>query len=775
MKITRPTWVTFGAIALLISAATFYHSDEPAAQILSDESGSSLSQLMIDSLAAAELDKSERFLFDEDDDSTTEVGIVYVQWYEDKPCENAERDTDIKHTRADARGFGSTLLGFTLLFTASNGLAWESAFGAIDDEMIDLVDFLYFAGHGLPGELFFSHQHDDCSAIPSECFGRWGDKDVEWMAFASCMTVEKSRSFWWHRCFDGLHLLCGYGSNCNDHPNLGSGLATRINARNTIAQSWMATAKVYHNARFFGKQKRCARVVAETIGNLDDHVFGAGTVSDDPVHDNKYSSIAVRWEGKQTPSESSQYDCTGCEVFYDPSWNGPRVLAHRNLLSRNRQEMVPVYSVQNRIVDIAYIDSILAPFCYQLGVLCSPSVEYQPEFNQYILVDGTHQLIISEESGGWEYVNTETFARPAGVPPYLPDCYEARFQARSFLSEIGPMPDDTVSLDCSWIHLGSFNDSSMAEIPEESWDMSINVPFYRKLGNRYVAGPGASCEVTLGNYNSLERVFNGGWRDIIATDSVMSLALETALENLAIGGYAATIGGLPLCDDVITVSAELGYYEGAFDESISDLQVVWIVDVICQTYSESQDTLFTSDFELILPAVHQLPDVYILSPMNGESFKSTDTVSLDGYAVENEAKDLVYEWYSDIDGYLASGQVSEVTDLTCVGNNDDPAIHTIILEVTSSDSVMSYATTTIEVALGYTCGDANGSDEVDIDDVVFLISYIFAGGSSPVPIESGDADCSGGIDIDDVVYLISYIFAFGPAPCDTDMDGIPDC
>jgi hypothetical protein len=39
----------------------------------------------------------------------------------------------------------------------------------------------------------------------------------------------------------------------------------------------------------------------------------------------------------------------------------------------------------------------------------------------------------------------------------------------------------------------------------------------------------------------------------------------------------------------------------------------------------------------------------------------------------------------------------------------------------------------------------------------------------------GDADCSGGVDIDDVVYLINYIFGGGPPPGDTDNDGVPDC
>ncbi len=71
----------------------------------------------------------------------------------------------------------------------------------------------------------------------------------------------------------------------------------------------------------------------------------------------------------------------------------------------------------------------------------------------------------------------------------------------------------------------------------------------------------------------------------------------------------------------------------------------------------------------------------------------------------------------------------------------------------------------VVVDLGWICGDADGSGEVDIDDVVYLISYIFSGGPAPNPIESGDADCSGSIDIDDVVYLIAYIFTGGPEPC----------
>ena len=68
-------------------------------------------------------------------------------------------------------------------------------------------------------------------------------------------------------------------------------------------------------------------------------------------------------------------------------------------------------------------------------------------------------------------------------------------------------------------------------------------------------------------------------------------------------------------------------------------------------------------------------------------------------------------------------------------------------------------------ACDFLCGDVNGSGGVDVDDVVYLIAYIFSGGPEPDPYESGDVDCKGNVDVDDVVYLINYIFSGGPEPC----------
>lgn len=62
-------------------------------------------------------------------------------------------------------------------------------------------------------------------------------------------------------------------------------------------------------------------------------------------------------------------------------------------------------------------------------------------------------------------------------------------------------------------------------------------------------------------------------------------------------------------------------------------------------------------------------------------------------------------------------------------------------------------------------GDANGSGEINISDAVYLITYIFAGGSAPVTKEAGNTNCDANVNISDAVSIIAYIFAAGFGSC----------
>jgi hypothetical protein len=75
----------------------------------------------------------------------------------------------------------------------------------------------------------------------------------------------------------------------------------------------------------------------------------------------------------------------------------------------------------------------------------------------------------------------------------------------------------------------------------------------------------------------------------------------------------------------------------------------------------------------------------------------------------------------------------------------------------------------------YVCGDANNDCAVNVSDAVYIINYVFVGGSMPNPYKAADANCDDTVNVSDAVYIINYVFTGGDDPCDIDGDGIPDC
>jgi hypothetical protein len=64
----------------------------------------------------------------------------------------------------------------------------------------------------------------------------------------------------------------------------------------------------------------------------------------------------------------------------------------------------------------------------------------------------------------------------------------------------------------------------------------------------------------------------------------------------------------------------------------------------------------------------------------------------------------------------------------------------------------------LSATLEYVWGDANGSRFVDIDDIVFLVDYIFDQGEPPEVWNAADPSGDGQVDIDDVVNLVGWVF-----------------
>jgi hypothetical protein len=56
----------------------------------------------------------------------------------------------------------------------------------------------------------------------------------------------------------------------------------------------------------------------------------------------------------------------------------------------------------------------------------------------------------------------------------------------------------------------------------------------------------------------------------------------------------------------------------------------------------------------------------------------------------------------------------------------------------------------------------NGNGVVDAFDVIMLIDYVFAGGTSPNPESIADVNGDRVSDVSDVIYLIKHVFSGEP-------------
>jgi len=76
-----------------------------------------------------------------------------------------------------------------------------------------------------------------------------------------------------------------------------------------------------------------------------------------------------------------------------------------------------------------------------------------------------------------------------------------------------------------------------------------------------------------------------------------------------------------------------------------------------------------------------------------------------------------------------------------------------------------YSTVVRSVSLRvFICGDTNGDDACNVADAVYIIAYIFSGGTPPDPITAGDVNNDGSINVSDAIYIINFVFKEGPTP-----------
>jgi len=61
-------------------------------------------------------------------------------------------------------------------------------------------------------------------------------------------------------------------------------------------------------------------------------------------------------------------------------------------------------------------------------------------------------------------------------------------------------------------------------------------------------------------------------------------------------------------------------------------------------------------------------------------------------------------------------------------------------------------------------GDANADAVVNVGDAVFIVNYVFKGGTAPSCLPAADANADAVVNVGDAVYLVNYVFKGGSAP-----------
>lgn len=149
-----------------------------------------------------------------------------------------------------------------------------------DQNYVDNVSFAYYAGHGSADKLVFKDvlglPYDSARLNPDYC--DWGDENgnkLKWVALACCLAGQNT-----HKALDGLHLICGWRTECDDAV-YGRRFAEYLIAGYEIKTAWFLTGDELSPGGLMN-------VKGEDISVGSDHLYHCGTVNLTPINDEYY-------------------------------------------------------------------------------------------------------------------------------------------------------------------------------------------------------------------------------------------------------------------------------------------------------------------------------------------------------------------------------------------------------------------------------------------------------------------------------------------------------
>ena len=138
------------------------------------------------------------------------------------------------------------------------------------------------------------------------------------------------------------------------------------------------------------------------------------------------------------------------------------------------------------------------------------------------------------------------------------------------------------------------------------------------------------------------------------------------------------------------------------------------------------------------------------------------------------------EFVSETKAYVANQNVANITifnptigtvigtiDITVYTFNPDStqlgAVMAVTFIATDAFSAADTIVTNFRID-SFLRGDLDDNAKYTMNDVVYVVNYIFHNGQAPNPLNAGDIDYSGGINVADIAYLINFMYKAGPRP-----------
>jgi hypothetical protein len=637
------------------------------------------------------------------DEGISEVG---VEWINDFPGTDGDRSH--WDESCDGLYYGLTNIGWTGNFRWTDWNAWKSDFvnesdGGEEDTWVDSVDIAMLCTHGSGtwdpfwgqnlSSVYFGSSMPDQHLRPGDAYNGYGDKDLEYLAFDSCSVLSEGgpapyyNRGYWATTMNGLHLLLGFNNTMYVWaPGDGAYWSLFMQGFGWWLPAYNVTQAWFQAVDYNQPTVTCARVLAETADNYNNYLHGYGYVGADPAQDSTY----WYWDHCSSGAKAveSQFD-SGLDLS--------------TLVS------VPVFKVEQRVVDEGYIRQRIAPAFFSdvyTGTIGEDSLFfYLADYTQGM----TTTVQIAKASGGFNFRRLDQLWVTPVVPPQLPNEEEAYMQMEEWFKMSGEglpgvwyrdMHDFTIEslIEDTRLMPGQIESAVKPEletIPADAYltyDRVVSGLARTTLGDvmadYQVVGPGSQLKTYLGDGSVLIGV-QGGTRDVTYTpeEVVELLDVETAwkmfLENQNIA-----IPNIPYdADEIIYTAVDFGYYELPLTQFQGELIPVYIflADFLVGGEPIAQGVV------VYVPAAleYMPPTVEILAPVSGERFSPGQPISFNGL-VSGGTPPYTFQWQSDHDGFLGEGE-SILASLSSFPKEGQLSKHVITLQVTDANGMQSAA------------------------------------------------------------------------------------